>query len=58
MKVKELIEKLQKANKEAEVVFDDTDWWLKWILFVKEVKAKSEDWDIDFFILKYNNNED
>ena len=59
MKVKELLEKLQKADKEAEVVFDGDDGeWLKWILFVKEVKAKSEDWDIDFFILKYNNNED
>lgn len=57
MKVKELLEKLQKADLEAEVVFDD-DEWLKWVLFVEEVKAKSEDWDIDFFILKYNNNED
>ena len=58
MKVKELLEELKKADLEAEVVFDDTDGWLKWILFVKEVKAKSEDWDIDFFILKYDNNED
>lgn len=54
MKVKELLEELQKANKEAEVVFDDNEW-LKWVLLVEEVTAKSEDGDIKFLILKYSN---
>ena len=53
MKVKELLEKLQKADKEAEVVFDDD--CLKSVLFVEETTAKSEDGDIKFLILKYSN---
>jgi len=52
MKVKELIEKLQKADKEAEVVFDYDG--LKSVLYVEETTAKSDEWDIKFCILKYD----
>ena len=52
MKVKELLEKLQKADKEAEVVFD-TEYWLHSVFDISETIAKSEDGDIKFCILEY-----
>lgn len=52
MKVKELLEELEKADLEAEVVFDDDG--LKSVLYVEETTAKSDDWDIKFCILKYD----
>jgi len=51
MKIKELLEKLQKADLESEVVFN-TDKWLMSVLIVEETTAQSEDWDVKFCILK------
>lgn len=49
MKVKELLEKLQKADKEAEVVIrDDVNY--KSVLIVSEEEAILEDWRIKFCV--------
>lgn len=51
MKVKELLEKLQKADKEAEAVIrNDVNY--ESVLIVSEDECLSEDWTVKFCVLE------
>lgn len=53
MKVKELLEKLQKADKEAEVVIrESNDNGYKSVFIISEDECLSEDWTVKFCVFE------